>query len=405
MIAGRYRLDEQIGAGGMAEVWRGRDEELDRTVAIKILAPGADRARFDREGRAAAALAHPNIVQVFDVGQTDGRPFIVQEYVPGGSLEERLAGGERLSGEEIQLLAEDVAAGLAHAHARGLVHRDLKPSNLLFDADGRTKIADLGIARLEGADTLTETGAIVGTAAYLSPEQALGQPATPATDVYAFGVILYRLISGRLPFESEHPLELARMHVERRPRPLVERSTLAALAMASLAKDPLDRPADGSALVSALRDGPDATAETAVLSPPPERGVTVGRGGWIALTLAALALLAAGGTALVLSLDDGSDGSDATTPSRTTTPSRPTSTTAPTETALSTVTATTTITTTPPPPTPPPPEPPPPPPPEPPPPPPPPPPSVPPPPEPPPPPPPPTEPAPPPPPPPPAAQR
>src|SRR5262249_38725470 len=176
-------------------------------------------ARFAREARAAAALAHPNIVQVFDVGETDGRPVIVQELVPGGSLEERLGPGVPLPESAIRSIAFDVASGLAHAHRRGPVHRDLKPANILFDTEGRAKIADFGVARFEDSNTLTQAGAIVGTAAYLSPEQALGDPATPASDVYAFGVIPYRLLAGRLPFESKQPLELARMHVEKRPPP------------------------------------------------------------------------------------------------------------------------------------------------------------------------------------------
>ena len=148
VIAGRYRLEHRLGAGGMSEVWAAQDLELDRTVAVKLLAPDADPARFEREARAAAALSHPNISALYDYGQDGPRRYMVLEYLPGGSLEDRLAPGGPLPDTETQRIALEVAAGLAHAHDRGLVHRDLKPSNILFDGEGRAKIADFGIARL-----------------------------------------------------------------------------------------------------------------------------------------------------------------------------------------------------------------------------------------------------------------
>src|SRR5947199_10389279 len=256
-IAGRYRLVALLGRGGMSEVWAADDLELGRRVALKLLAPDADRARFDREARAAAALAHPNITQLYDFGEADGRPYMVLEYLPGGTLEERLLPGKPLPDADAERIATELAAGLAHAHERGLIHRDLKPANVLFDDEGVAKIAEFGIARLGGSGTLTETGTLLGTAAYLSPEQAQGQPATAASDVYSFGVILYRLLAGRLPFEAASPIELARMHVHEQPAPLGEvrpdaPPALAALAEASLAKDPQERPADGAALATAL---------------------------------------------------------------------------------------------------------------------------------------------------------
>ncbi|HEX6679465.1 MAG TPA: serine/threonine-protein kinase [Gaiellaceae bacterium] len=263
LVAGRYRLDTLLGGGGMSEVWLAEDTQLGRRVALKFLGRGADPARFEREAHAVAALADPNICRLYDYGEAAGRPFMVLEFLPGGTLEERLVPGEPYSDDETERLARELASGLAHAHARGLVHRDLKPANVLFDEEGRAKIADFGIARLGGARTLTETGTLLGTAAYISPEQAQAQPATPASDVYAFGVMLYRLLSGRLPFEAESPVELARMHIQERPRPLRELRpdappALAALADAALAKDPAARPPDGAALVEAL--GPGATA-------------------------------------------------------------------------------------------------------------------------------------------------
>src|SRR5918912_2267907 len=216
-IAGRYRLAERLGAGGMSEVWRAEDEELERTVAVKLLRPDADRARFAREARAAAALSHPNINQLYDYGEADGRPYMVLEYLPGGSLEERLQPGKAADDAQTAQVATDIAAGLAHAHTHGLVHRDLKPANVLFDAEGRAKLADFGIARLGGAGTLTEAGTVLGTAAFISPEQASGEPATAASDVYSFGVILFRMLTGRLPFESESPMELVKLHRDAPP--------------------------------------------------------------------------------------------------------------------------------------------------------------------------------------------
>src|SRR6266540_4750030 len=243
VIAGRYRLAELLGRGGMSEVWRAEDLELGRNVAIKLLAPDADTARFEREARAVASLAHPNIMQLFDYGQSDGRPYMVLEYVPNGTLEDRLRNRKPLPDEEAIAIATGIAAGLAHAHARGVVHRDLKPANVLFDEEGRAKLADFGIARMAaGEGTLTDAGTVLGTAAYISPEQAAGAAATPASDVYSFGVILYRMLTGRLPFDSADPLELVALHRDTAPPPLRRFRTdaprlLESTAAAALAKD------------------------------------------------------------------------------------------------------------------------------------------------------------------------
>ena len=325
-MGGRYRLHERLGHGGMSEVWAAEDLELGRRVALKFLGPDADPARFDREARAVAALAHPNICQLYDYGEENGRPFMVLEYLGGGTLEARLASREPLPDDETERIAREVAEGLAHAHARGLVHRDLKPANVLFDDEGRAKIADFGIARLGGAGTLTEAGTLLGTAAYISPEQAQGLPAIPASDVYSFGVILYRLLTGRLPFEAESALELASRHVNEEPAPVLAvrpdaPPALAALADAALAKDPEARPPDGAALVAALGSGGATLAEAPTVvgaapatqviplaprGPPPRRhGMPVWA--WIV----ALLLLAAAG-ALAALLATGS--SDKSTP-------------------------------------------------------------------------------------------
>jgi eukaryotic-like serine/threonine-protein kinase len=280
-LAERYRLQDLLSTSEMAEVRTATDLVLERRVVVKLLAPDADRPRFEREAQAVAALAHPNIVQLFDYGEEAGRPYIVFEYLPGGSLEERLDSARRFPDEETARIAAEVAAGFAHAHARGVVHRDLKPGNVLFDLEGRAKIADFGIARIGGANTITEAGVVLGTAAYISPEQAAGEPAVPASDVYSFGVLLYRLLSGRLPFEAQSPVELAAMHRDADVPPLTSirpdaPASLATLAMSALAKRPEARPADGAALLDALDSGQRETIgsedETQIVDArPPKR--------------------------------------------------------------------------------------------------------------------------------------
>src|SRR3954465_16003127 len=221
VIAGRYRLVDLLGRGGMSEVWSAEDQELGRLVAIKLLAPNADTLRFEREARAFASLGHPNVTQLYDYGDENGRPYMVLEYLSGGTLEDRLTSRKPLPAAETLAIATGVAAGLAQAHARGVVHRDLKPANVLFDDEGRPKIADFGIARMAaGEGTLTEAGTVLGTAAYISPEQAMGSPATPAGDVCWFGVVLSRILPGRLPFESNTPMDLVALHRDKEPPPL-----------------------------------------------------------------------------------------------------------------------------------------------------------------------------------------
>jgi len=357
LIAGRYRLLEPLGRGAMSAVWEAEDLELARRVAVKMLAPSADRQRFEREARAVAALSHPNIVALYDYGESEGRPFMVLECLEGGSLEDRLASGRQLPDPETRRIAADVAAGLAHAHERGLVHRDLKPANILFDAEGRAKIADFGIARMRGTGTLTETGTVLGTASYLSPEQATGATAGPASDVYSFGVILFRLLTGRLPFAAKNAMELVRMHREDAPPPVAEErpdapGDLAALAEAALAKDPAARPRDGTALVATLR-GEELELATQVIPPPPR---SHGAFPLIPAIVAAVLLLAGGALALALTHRGSGGGATQTVPTinlptvpattRATT-STPQTTTAPATTTAETTTAPTTTAATP----------------------------------------------------------
>src|SRR3954452_13567779 len=318
LIAGRYRLLETLGRGAMSSVWLAEDEELARRVAVKTLAPSADRARFDREARAAAALSHPNICSVYDYGEADGKPFMVLEYLPNGSLEDRLRAGTPGDDETLRI-AEGLAAGLAPAPPRTPVHRDLKPANVLFDAEGRAKIADFGIARMGDNVGLTEAGTVLGTASYISPEQAAGLQAGPTSDVYSFGVILFRMVSGRLPFVSSNAMDLVRMHRDDSPPRVATLRTdapprLERIADASLAKDPALRPADGTALLHELRGDAGATivsAPRAFPAPPPADGTQVmpprtsprSRRRLTLLALAgAAAVLLGGGAALALAL-------------------------------------------------------------------------------------------------------
>jgi serine/threonine protein kinase len=281
LIANRYELEQLLGSGAMSEVWCATDRKLERRVALKLLAPQADTTRFEREAHAVASLAHPNITQLYDYGEDGGRPYMVLEFLGGGTLADRLEPGRPLRDAETRAFALDIAAGLGHAHSRGIVHRDLKPANVLFDDEGRAKIADFGIARFAvGAGTVTEAGTLIGTAAYMSPEQAGGEPAGPASDVYSFGVMLYQMLTGRLPFEADNPLELVALHRTAAPQPLSLHRTdtpaeLEATVTAALAKDPAERPADGRALLIALGAAEDTGLAAAAALPAPETTLTL----------------------------------------------------------------------------------------------------------------------------------
>jgi len=268
----------------MSEVWRAHDSTLDRTIALKILSPTADLGRFRREAQALAALGHENVMRVYDYGEAEAGPFMALEWLHGGTLEERLAEGP-LPDAETSRIARGIATGLAQLHDRGLVHRDLKPANVLFDEEGRPKLGDFGLARrVTGPGTLTEAGTVLGTAAYLSPEQAAAEPVGPASDVYSFGVILFRMLTGALPFVADEALALLNMHRYAAPPAVAELRPdappdLAALAEAALRKDPAQRPADGNALLAALSGeaptmliAPAETAVTRVIPAPPPEG-------------------------------------------------------------------------------------------------------------------------------------
>ena len=254
ILDGRYQLGSLLGVGGMASVYLATDRVLERQVAVKVLSlsdaqDGLFVERFRREARAAARLNHPNIVAVFDSGSDAEQPYLVMEYVPGESLAQLLTRQGRLTPRRAVELAIQVCAALAAAHAQGLVHRDIKPANVLVDPDGQVKVADFGIVKASAATTLTGTGTVLGTAAYLSPEQAQGHPVDARSDLYGLGCVLYELVCGSPPFGSgvdRSPVAIATRHVSELPEPPSARNpqvdpALEAVVLTALAKDPAQR--------------------------------------------------------------------------------------------------------------------------------------------------------------------
>jgi eukaryotic-like serine/threonine-protein kinase len=278
LIADRYELEELVGSGGMSTVFRARDLQLDRRIAIKILHQHyLDDAeyveRFRREARAVARLSHPNIVTVIDRGEDEGRQYIVFEHVEGENLKELVVRTGRLPVRRALELALAVADGLAFAHGHGLVHRDVKPQNVLLSREGDVKVTDFGIARsLDVEHGVTQTGTVLGTGEYLAPEQASGQPVSPATDVYSLGVVLWELLVGDVPFSGENFVAVALRHVNEPPPHLREvrpdaSPRLAAAVERALAKDPALRFPSMAALAAELRA---CLAELEGAAPPPE---------------------------------------------------------------------------------------------------------------------------------------
>jgi serine/threonine-protein kinase len=305
IVDGRYRIIRRLGAGGMAEVYCAEDSQLGRQIALKLLyrrfAEDAEFVeRFRREASAAAGLQHPNVVQVFDRGEWDGTYYIAMEFIAGRTLKQVV----RDHGALEPTLAADVTIQILKAtrfaHRRGVVHRDLKPQNVLVDEEGRAKVADFGIARA-GASDMTETGSVMGTAQYLSPEQAQGLPVDLRSDLYSIGVILYELLTGDVPFDAESPVTVALKQVSEAPVPAIQRNpaippALDAVAMHALRKDPDARfqDADGfiDALEAALAGG--YVERTVVEEPVLEEDRGWRRAVVIALIVLALAAIAIG---------------------------------------------------------------------------------------------------------------
>ena len=351
LFAGRYRIIRRLGQGGMARVFLAQDESLHREVAIKVL---SDRhsddphfiERFQREARAAARLNHPNIVQVYDQSQ-GGMSFIVQEYVEGETLKDLIRRESPLEPRRAISIALQILAALRVAHQQGVIHRDVKPQNILIAPDGKVKVADFGIASAGGDTEMTEAGSIVGTAQYLAPEQARGLAVGPPADLYAVGIVLYEMLSGRVPFEGDTAVNVAMRHVQEAPEPLSERNPLVPAALESvvmraLAKDPrqryqsademgieLDRVRQGlpvsdetavigAATLAMTRPMEAAPAETIVAPPLPPRDPAPPRNGnpnrrrlWVLLAVIAVVLIA--GVAAYALTRGGSDGGGATT--------------------------------------------------------------------------------------------
>jgi len=293
-LNGRYRIEDRIGAGGMSTVYRAFDETLEREVAIKILhghisEDAQSLERFRREARTVARLSHPHVVMVIDAGEDEGHPYIVFEHVRGETLKERIKREGQLPVAEAVAYAIEIGRGLQAAHERNLVHRDVKPQNVLIDEEGRAKVTDFGIALGLESSQLTGAGKVIGTTDYVSPEQAMGQEVTGQSDVYSLGIVLYEMLTGRVPFAGDSHVSVAMKHIHeglpdvRHIRPEVS-AILASLIERATAKDPRARYASMASFVSDLeevlayesaRSGGATGEATAILSELP--GTVTGR--------------------------------------------------------------------------------------------------------------------------------
>jgi serine/threonine protein kinase len=263
---GKYQISDRIGKGGMAEVYKAYHPKLDRFVTIKILhsylAEGEDfLTRFDREAKAVAALRHPHIVQIHDFDLIDENYFMVMEYIDGGTLQDKMVelskGGKYMPVKQVLSILREVGEALDYAHKKGILHRDIKPSNILLDSSGTAYLADFGIARMISATQFTSTGSLIGTPAYMSPEQGKGMELTDASDIYSLGIVLYELLTGKVPFVSETPLAVIQKHIsEPPPSPRLLRPGLPAaveeVVIKALTKEPKDRYQTAKEMIQAL---------------------------------------------------------------------------------------------------------------------------------------------------------
>ncbi|MGV9597435.1 protein kinase domain-containing protein [Streptosporangium sandarakinum] len=295
-LAGRYRLDTRIGAGGMGEVWRGEDTVLARTVAVKVLLPGRTDdpgflVRFQGEARAMATINHPGVVDVYDYGVHEvpgagATAYLVMKFVDGEPLDRLLSRlGSIAPGPAMELISQ-AASALQAVHDQGIVHRDIKPGNLLVRPDGMLVLTDFGIARSDAASRLTDAGMVLGTAAYCAPEQAEGAPVTPAVDIYALGVVAYECLTGQRPFDGDTPVTIALKHIREAPPPLPPHipPAVRALVEQALSKDPARRFPSAAAMSAAARQAGQLGPETGPMMfgqpGPPETGWNAAQGGW-----------------------------------------------------------------------------------------------------------------------------
>jgi serine/threonine protein kinase len=288
VLGGRYSIIEKIGEGGMAQVYKAQCTLLDRTVAVKVLRPqyASDEefvARFLREAQAAARLSHPNVVNVYDVGKEGDTHYIVMEYVPGQTLKQVIARHAPLAVGQAINIAEQILLALKHAHSRGIIHRDVKPHNILITQDGRVKVTDFGIARAASASGLTETGIVLGSVHYFSPEQAKGQTVGIQSDLYSLGIILYEMLTGRLPFQGDSPIAVALKQIQQEPVPPHKYNSslpgwLEGIILKAMHKEPQERYSSAEEMLGDLRRwqavGGDATTvlgTTSAYKPPQKK--------------------------------------------------------------------------------------------------------------------------------------
>jgi eukaryotic-like serine/threonine-protein kinase len=320
-LPSRYRVVRHIADGGMASVWAAQDELLGRIVAVKVLAPAFaadERAnrRFLREARAGARLSEcRNVVTVYDIGEHEGRPFMVMEHFAGGSVADRLRSGRAIPRALALRWLREAADALDCAHRHDVVHRDVKPANLLLDERGRLAVGDFGIATVATEASVTQTGQVLGTAAYISPEQARGEAATAASDRYALAVVAFELLTGRRPFDADHPTAQARAHVEAPVPPVGEGLPPAVdrVLRFGMAKDPEKRPSSAIDLLDRLEDALESDVAppeppTAVAPPAPAPRPAPRRRWPGFAALAALALVA--GSAIAIATGAGKRGDD-----------------------------------------------------------------------------------------------
>jgi serine/threonine-protein kinase len=339
VLGDRYRLDEFVASGGMGQVFRATDKTLNRTVAVKVLLPGLTSdaefgSRFRAEARIMASIGHKGVVGVYDYGETpEGTMFLVMAFVDGRPLGERITREGGLTPEETMAIVAQAADALHAAHSNGIIHRDVKPNNLLVGDNGAVTLVDFGVARSSNVTSVTKVNAVIGTALYMSPEQASGKPIAPSTDIYALGAVAYHCLTGGPPFTGNSPLEIAIKHLQDEPPPLPADlpGSVRALVERAMEKHPEDRFPTAAALAAAARAAQDQTLQdqeqggvpavrrrSAAVVTAPRTATTVGGGGpsgsrpaWIPVAVGvALLVMAVGVVLAVLALTGGDDKKD-----------------------------------------------------------------------------------------------